>query len=247
MTLEEFFTEHKKVALAFSGGVDSAYLLYKAKACGADVKPYFVKSQFQPDFEEEDARRLVSQLGMSFTKIDLDVLKEAAVRENPADRCYYCKQCIFDALIAAAEQDGYPMVMDGTNASDQEEDRPGMRALRERKVVSPLKEAGLTKEQIRDLSKEAGLFTWDKPSYACLATRIPTGTSITEASLKKIEVGETWLWKLGFRDFRLRLFHEGARLEFQPEQMEMAIAKRKEIIEGLKPYFDKVLLDMEGR
>ena len=86
MTLEEFFTEHKKVALAFSGGVDSAYLLYKAKACGADVKPYFVKSQFQPDFEEEDARRLVRQLGMSFTKIDLDVLKEAAVRENPADR-----------------------------------------------------------------------------------------------------------------------------------------------------------------
>ncbi|MDE5719128.1 MAG: ATP-dependent sacrificial sulfur transferase LarE, partial [Lachnospiraceae bacterium] len=213
MDLSAFFTEHPKAALAFSGGVDSAYLLYAAKAAGADVRAYYVKSVFQPQFELEDAKRFCGELGAGFKILTADVLADQAVRENPADRCYHCKKMIFTTIAEAAKADGYGMLLDGTNASDEEGDRPGMRALRELRVRSPLRECGLTKEEIRRLSGEAGLFTWKKPAYACLATRIPTGEEITVEKLKSTEAAEDFLFSLGFTDFRVRRFGEAARLQ----------------------------------
>ena len=175
MTLEQFFAEKREVAVAVSGGVDSADLLYAAKRYAARVKAYYVSTAFQPEFELEDARRLADELGADMLVLHVDVLSNSAVTANPSDRCYHCKNTLFRQILRAAENDGFPVLLDGTNASDDAGDRPGMRALRELSVRSPLRECGLTKAEIRRLSREAGLFTWDKPAYACLATRIRTG------------------------------------------------------------------------
>ena len=255
MNLKEFFVENPKIALAFSGGVDSAYLLYAALENGVDVKCYFVKSQFQPEFELEDAWQLVSELAQRFKRdedsllriVHVDTLEDPAIASNPENRCYYCKQRIFGMILCAAAEDGYSVIMDGTNASDEEGDRPGMRALRELQVKSPLRLCGLTKADVRQQSKEAGLFTWDKPSYACLATRIPTGQAITAEDLQRVELAETILEAMGFSDFRVRLFHGAAKLQLKPEQMLAAMECRSEIVKKLKPLFAEVLLDMEGR
>lgn len=247
MELSEFFSRHPKVALGFSGGVDSAYLLYAARTYGADVSAYFIKSQFQPDFELADAMQLAEQLGAKLRKIDCDILKKAAVCENPKDRCYYCKNRIFGLLAEAAKEDGYETIIDGTNASDEAADRPGMRALAEMEVLSPLRMCGITKAQVRERSKEAGLFTWDKPAYACLATRIPTGQHITAEDLQRVEGAESQLSALGFSDFRVRLLGDSGRLQLKAAQMRTAIEKRSEIKAKLKPYFDTVLLDLEDR
>ena len=187
MTLNEFFAAHPKCALGFSGGVDSAYLLYAGVQAGADIRPYYIKTAFQPRFERDDALRLAGELGVEVTVLELDALADPRVAANPAERCYYCKQNLFRALKARAAADGYTVLLDGTNASDEAGDRPGMRALRELEVRSPLRECGLTKADIRRLSREAGLFTWDKPAYACLATRIPTGEAITGEILARVE------------------------------------------------------------
>ena len=188
--LQTFFKDHPKIALAFSGGTDSAYLLHAALQCGADIQAYYVKSQFQPAFELEDAKRLAAQLHAKLTILSLDVLSVPHVKENPPDRCYYCKQAIFSTLIRQAREDGYPLVIDGTNASDCVEDRPGMRALWELGVRSPLREAQITKQEVRAFSQSQGLFTWNKPAYACLATRIAPNESITERALKQVEEAE---------------------------------------------------------
>ena len=186
MELEQFFKDNPKAAIAFSGGVDSSYLLYAAIKSGADVCAYYVKSAFQPQFELEDARRLAEQINAPLRVLQADILADERVVENPADRCYYCKNRVFSAIVSAAAEDGYALVLDGTNASDEEGDRPGMRALREMSVRSPLRECGLTKAEIRERSRKAGLFTWDKPAYACLATRVRTGEEITEEDADEI-------------------------------------------------------------
>lgn len=247
MELSSFFSEHPKVALAFSGGADSAYLLYAAAQNGADVCAFYVKSAFQPRFELEDAKRLAEQLHAKLRILPLDVLCAPHVAENPADRCYYCKQAIFEAIQSAAKADGYSVLVDGTNASDAADDRPGMRVLQELQVLSPLRLCGLTKPEIRRLSKEAGLFTWDKPAYACLATRIPTGDPITVDKLIATEAAEDTLASMGFRDFRVRLMGNAARLQFPADQMERALSQRQIIVKALKQHYSAVLLDLEER
>ena len=247
MELRDFFQECPKVALGFSGGVDSAYLLYAALDHGAQVRPYFIKTAFQPQFELEDARRLCAQLGVELTVLELDVLQIPGVAENPPDRCYHCKRALFGRLRQQALADGYPVLIDGTNASDDAGDRPGMRALGELSVRSPLRECGITKAQVRALSKEAGLFTWDKPAYACLATRLPTGDTITPEVLQKVEAAEDALFSLGYKDLRVRVFHGGARLQLPGEQLERAAKERKVILQALSPWFDTVLLDLKER
>ena len=139
------------------------------------------------------------------------------------------------------------MLLDGTNASDDEGDRPGMRALREMAVRSPLRECGITKEQVRQRSKEAGLFTWNKPAYACLATRIPTGQPITGEQLAATERAENYLFSLGFTDFRVRRLGRNAKLQFRQEQMEQVLAHREQILAALKADYDQVWLDLEAR
>ena len=245
--LRRFFEAHPKLALAFSGGTDSAYLLYAAKACGCDVRAFCVRSAFQPAFERRDALRLAEQLGAPLTFVPVDVLSIGAVRENPSNRCYHCKRAIFTALIDAARAQGYPAIMDGTNASDDAGDRPGMRALDELSVLSPLRLCGVTKDDVRRLSREAGLFTWDKPAYACLATRIAAGTPIDAETLRRVEGAEGALLEMGFSDFRVRVFHGAARLQLPSGQMATAVECREAVRETLKPYFETVLLDLKDR
>lgn len=247
MTLQEFFTENPRAALGFSGGVDSAYLLYAGVRAGAQVCPYYIRTAFQPAFELRDARRLCDQLDVELTVIELDILGCEEVRANPADRCYHCKRQLFGALKARAVADGFPVIIDGTNASDDAGDRPGMRALGELEVRSPLRECGITKAQVRELSREAGLFTWDKPAYACLATRIPTGTALTAEQLAKVERAEDRLFALGFTDFRVRVYGGGARIQVPQGQMSRAVEKRVEILDALEGLFPAVLLDLRGR
>ncbi len=247
LTLQEFFTEHPKVALAFSGGADSAYLLYEAQNCGADVHPYFVKTQFQPQFEDDDAHRLCSQLGIKLTTIDVNILSVPEVVRNPSNRCYYCKSAIFTAIKAQAGTDGYDIVIDGTNASDLVNDRPGMRALQELAVLSPLRICGITKDELRKLSGKAGLFTAHKPAYACLATRIPTGTTICNEDLVRIEESENILFRLGYTDFRIRLRDDKALLQLTPEQRLRAIDEKALLDELLSGMFLKVDIDEKTR
>ena len=247
MTLQEFFGAHPKAALAFSGGVDSSYLLYAARQLGADVKAYYVKTAFQPEFEYQDALRLASQLGADIQVLTLDVLACPDVTVNPKNRCYFCKQHIFGNILRQAKADGYDTVLDGTNASDPVSDRPGMEALRELSVRSPLRECGLTKAEIRHLSREAGLFTWDKPAYACLATRIRTGEEITLQKLKQTEKAEGFLFGLGFRDFRVRMVGNTAKLELREADRPLLLENREKIVTELRKDYDSVLLNLEVR
>ena len=247
MELRDFFGEHPKAAIAFSGGVDSTYLLAEALRLGADVKPYCAVTAFQPAFEKREAAEFCALLGAELTTVELDVLADPAVAANPPDRCYHCKKTIFSALMERAAADGYTLMLDGTNASDDALDRPGMRALREFGVLSPLRICGLTKAEIRRRSRELDLPTWDKPAYACLATRIPTGEVIDGEKLAKVEGAETALMEMGYTDFRVRYFHGAARLQLPAVQWERGISERKAIREALKPWFTIVLLDMEER
>ena len=247
MTLEQFFQENPRCALGFSGGVDSAYLLYAGVKAGADIRPYFIKTAFQPAFELADAQKLAQGLGVALTVVELDALADPRVAANPADRCYYCKRNLFRALKERAIADGYPVLLDGTNASDQADDRPGMRALAELSVRSPLRECGLTKAEVRARSRAAGLFTWDKPAYACLATRVPAGEALTADILARVEGAEDALFRLGYTDFRVRVFHSAARLQLPRGQMERAAREAETIQAALKPYFTPILLDLEGR
>lgn len=247
MQLDDFFRENPRAAVAFSGGTDSAYLLYAAKACGADVTAYYVNSEFQPQFELDDARRLTTELEVPLRVLSADILSDPTVAANPPDRCYYCKKRIFSAIAETAAHDGFSLLLDGTNASDCEGDRPGMRALRELSVRSPLRECGLTKAEIRARSKAAGLFTWNKPAYACLATRIATGEAITAEALAATERAENALTELGFSDFRVRRFHGAARIQLPEAQLPQFLRQRERVLAALKPIYGAVLLDLEVR
>ena len=245
--LRDFFQTHPRAALGFSGGVDSAYLLWAGLACGAEIRPYFLKTAFQPAFELADAQNLAAQVGAALTVLELDVLACGAVADNPPDRCYHCKRALFGRMAEQARQDGFDLLLDGTNASDDAGVRPGMRALQELAVCSPLRQCGLTKAEIRRLSREAGLFTWEKPAYACLATRVPTGEPITAEKLQKTEAAETFLMELGFTDFRVRLLEGHARIQLPAAQLPLLLEKRQHILETLKPQYRGVLLDLEVR
>ncbi|MDF2631754.1 MAG: larE [Caproiciproducens sp.] len=247
MELQTYFLQNPRAALAFSGGVDSSYLMYAARQYGCDLHAYFIKSSFQPQFELDDARRLTEELHVPLTVVQTDALQNAQVAANDEQRCYYCKTTLFTQLRELARKDGYTLLLDGTNASDSFDGRPGMKALQELGVRSPLRECGLTKTEIRRLSREAGLFTHDKPSYACLATRIPTGTKITESLLQKVEHSEDILFSMGFTDFRVRFFHNAAKIQLPESQFARCLEKKQELTMALSPYFDEVLLDLKPR
>lgn len=245
--LSEFFKRHNKIALAFSGGADSAYLMYAAKKYGAHIKAYYVKSPFQPLFELEDARRLAQELNVPLTVIESDPLNEEKIRKNDENRCYYCKNRIFSLIKQAAEEDGFSELMDGSNASDSWADRPGMRALAEMAVLSPLRECGIEKQRLRQLSKDAGLFTWNKPAYACIATRIPQGMELDRQLLEKIEKGEEYLRTLGFSDLRLRVVQGGFKLQLPQEQLSAAVEKREDILRFFDELGENIFLDLKSR
>ena len=247
MTLQEFFLANPSAGLALSGGVDSSYLLYAGIKYGAKIKAYYVKTAFQPSFELGDALTIVAQLDAPLTVLERDITNERRILDNSPRRCYYCKRIILETIIQHAKEDGCSIVIDGTNASDNTVERAGTRAIRELSVRSPLRECGITKEMVRELSKEAGLFTWDKPAYACLATRIPTGSAITIELLRKVEAAEDVLFNLGFNDFRVRVMGDAARIQLPIEQMPVLLENRESVLNGLKPFFPIILLDLDGR
>ncbi len=230
--LRDFFEEHGRVALAFSGGTDSTYLLHAAVSSGAEVSAYTVRTAFQTPEETERAARLAELIGARHTVLDLDILFVPGIRENPEDRCYLCKKAVFSAISGRALSDGFTVVIDGTNASDDFSERPGMRALVEMGILSPLRSAGITKAQVRTLSKAANLPTWNMNSNSCLATRVPCGTVITEDLLGTVESCEKGLFAMGFSDFRVRTDGNSAILETTGEQRQL-LEERKADVESL--------------
>ena len=247
MNLVEYLTSLSNIAVALSGGVDSSYLAYAAKQSGIPCKAYTVKSQFVPQFELNDAKKIAEFIDIPLEIIDIDVLAHDDVTSNPDNRCYYCKHHVFTTIGEYAKRDGFTVICDGTNASDDIDDRPGMRAIAELSVKSPLRDCGLTKSMIRKLAQQVNLFTWNKPSYACLATRFQAGQRITSHDLEHIELAEKYLFSLDLSDFRVRLIGNNAKIQVPENQIAIVIKNRIEILTYLKSMFDDVVLDLEVR
>lgn len=201
-------------AVAFSAGVDSTLLLRAAhEALGDRVVAVTIRSVFVPERELAEAAALCAAEGLRHAVLDVDVLAIPGVAENPSERCYLCKRALFARIKEAARELGLAQVLEGSNADDLKDYRPGMRAVRELGVRSPLLEAGLTKAEIRALSRELGLPTWDKPAMACLATRFETNHPISAQGLARVEAAEAWLSERGYRQLRVRDHGDLARLE----------------------------------
>ena len=238
----------ENLAIAFSGGVDSAFLLHAAnEALGDKVLALTIDSPYIPDWEIEEASKFASDRNIKHIVINASIPDQ--IRNNPGDRCYLCKSFLFSMLLEMAQQNGIHNLADGSNADDPGDHRPGMKALKELSVLSPLLETGFSKQEIRDFSKELGLYTWEKPAYACLLTRIPYGTRIEVETLRKIEKAETFLISLGIRAVRVRVHEDLASIETERRYIEMIFNKGliKQITRQLKRYgFRYVTLDMEG-
>lgn len=245
--LKGFFEENPRVAVAFSGGADSAYLLSQAVKYAQSVLACCVKTDFNAEHELEDAVRLAEELGAELEVIPVDILSDERVAANDPLRCYYCKTRLLGAVKERAAAAGYDVVVEGSNFDDDPAGRPGMKALSELGIRSPIREAGLNKAEVRRLSREAGLFTWNKPSNSCAATRIPTGTRVEAEMLDKIKAGEKALHELGFSELRLRWRKEGAKLELPESQIATAVEKRDDILAALGGDFKEITLDLKGR
>lgn len=246
-SINNFFKRYNKAAVSFSGGVDSSVLLFLAKSNNADVKAYYIKSDFQPRFELRDAITVSDSLDIELEIINIDVLNDNRIASNPENRCYFCKKAIFNTVISKAKSDGYNVVFDGTNASDDINDRPGYKALRELGVLSPLRLFGFSKKDIRFIANKNSIAVADKPSYSCLATRISTGTQITKELLEKTENAENELMKIGFSDFRVRYLNGDAKLQITDSDIPLLIENREKITAVLKKYYRNILFDLKTR
>ncbi len=241
----------KKVAVAFSGGVDSSLLLKVAvDSLGKEkVIAVTVRSPAHPEDEYKEARKLSGRLGITHIAMRIDLLKNKKFRKNPFNRCFYCKKEIFSILKSAAENRGFNFIIDGSNYDDRLDFRPGSRALKILNVRSPLKEAGWTKRDIRSMARTYRLPNWNKPSQSCLATRIPYYSKITCGKLRVIESSEDFLKNLGFRQIRVRYCADTARIEIACDEINkiMNLAIRDKIIKKLKKLgFKYISLDLES-
>lgn len=236
------------LAVAFSGGVDSTYLLHEAVKAGKEkVTALIMKTPSVPERELDEAVTFCKSRGISFFVLPADPFSAAGFRENGRDRCYICKHFLFSALLEKAKEEGIPFVADGTNADDRKEFRPGLRALKELDIRSPLAEAGLTKKEIRELSKKEGLPTWNKPSFSCLATRFPYGEELTVEKLRRTEAAENLLAELGFTQRRVRVHGNLARIEVLPAEIPLLMERRDMISSRLEELgFLYTTVDLKG-
>lgn len=246
--LEESLKGMGAVAVAFSSGVDSTFLLKVAHdVLGDKAVALTARSRSFPGRELTEAADFCAGEGIRHVVVESDELAIEGFRENPPDRCYICKRALFSKMLAAAAELGEFALVEGSNTDDAGDYRPGMRALSELKIKSPLREAGLSKAEIRALSKELGLPTWDKPSFACLATRFVYGEEITEAKLAMVEQAEQRLLDLGFRQFRVRIHGKLARIEVEPAEFGRIVGLAPELNDYLRSLgFQYVSLDLGG-
>jgi len=248
--LKALLAAMKSVLVAFSGGVDSAYLLAVAKEVMGDAAHAVtaVSSTYSPR-EVESARQMAAHLGVPLEILETDEFSDERFVANPKERCYWCKTELFGKLARRAAELGCSAVLDGSNADDTGDFRPGMKAARELGVRSPLMEVGLTKAEIRAESRRMGLPTWNKPSYACLASRIPYGTRITPEIVARIEACECFLRDAGFSQVRVRHHGNLARIEVGPEEFARVIEPRlrERLVAAVKALgYTYVTLDLQG-
>lgn len=247
--LIEIIRNKKNAAVAFSGGVDSSFLCKAAiDALGDNAIAITIVSPMLPKSEIDCAKRVAAQVGIVHYLVEnLEI--EDDVAANPKDRCYHCKKIEFGNIQAEAKLHGVDTVLDGSNVDDLSDYRPGLKALEELNIVSPLRDAGLNKEEIRELSKKFDLPTWDKPAFACLASRIPYGERIDRDKLSRVEKSEDWLRNFGFRQFRVRSHGDIARIEVAPEERKLLFNESSldEISHALKKFgFLYVSFELEG-
>lgn len=237
------------IVVGLSGGVDSSLLAkISHDVLGDKAIAVTIISPLIPSWDLKDAKSITSQTGMEHIFIEEDML-HATVSQNMENRCYHCKKATFGTIIRIAKERGFNAVADGSNVDDKNDYRPGEQAMEELKILSPLKMAGLTKTEIRELSKQFGLPTWDKPAYACLGSRIPYGDEITPAKLSKIEKAETYLHSLGYFDVRVRNHGDIARIELIPDDMRRFCKHEtmSKVSQQLKKYgFLYVCMELEG-
>lgn len=246
--LGEILRDMGRILVAFSGGVDSAFVLKRAQQeLGDQVIAVTAASETFPTREFNAAVELAEGMGVTIVKTQVKEFENASFVANNPDRCYHCKTGLYTHLKTIAQEMGYPYIVDGSNVDDLGDYRPGLQAKREQGVRSPLQEAGLTKAELRELSKELGLPTWDKPSFACLSSRIPYGTKIDREKIDQLDAAEELLIKLGFRQFRVRHHGEIARIEVMPEEILKAVENRETIYESFRKLgFSYVTLDLQG-
>lgn len=250
LRLQETIRGYGTLAVAFSGGVDSCFLLHVAhETLGERALALTVDSVFIPRDEILEAESFCRERGIRQQILRMDPLAIPGVAANPPDRCYLCKSTIFSLMRQEAERAGCAALADGSNADDVGDYRPGMRALRELGIRSPLMEAGLGKSEIRALSREMGLPCWDKPSAACLASRVAYGETLTVEKLRAVEKAEELLHTLGIRQCRVRVHGKTARIEVPPADFPSILPEenRRRIVSALKDCgFSYVSLDLEG-
>jgi uncharacterized protein len=248
--LKDIISGCGRSVIAFSGGVDSTLLLSVAhEVLGDDVLAVTVISSFMPAHERKESVEIAHLIGARHEVVEIDESEIEGFTDNPADRCYICKKHLFSEVLKVAGEEGAGCVMDASNSDDTGDYRPGLRALRELDIRSPLLEAGLTKGEIRDLSKARGLPSWGKPAMACLATRIPYGEKITRDKLRQIDEAEDFLRSLGYGNCRVRHHGELARIEVSLKRIEQLVKpdQRRQITEHLRGLgFKYITVDMQG-